>query len=103
LRQLVVSQIPKHGRAVSRHTQQGVLATSADPSNPPKEAARGVLRSSCPTLESSPPWVPGTLPNVDTICTALSLMPTVNGNTFAASLRTDISPQRKEARPRLTL
>jgi hypothetical protein len=44
-----------------------------------------------------------TLPKVDTICTALSLMPTVIGNTFAASLRTDISPQRKEARPRLTL
>jgi hypothetical protein len=38
-----------------------------------------------------------------TSCTALSLMPTVIGNTFAASLRTDISPQRKEARPRLTL
>jgi hypothetical protein len=43
-----------------------------------------------------------TLPKVGTSCTALSLMPTVNGNTFAASLRTDISPQRKEARPRLT-
>ena len=41
-------------------------------------------------------------PQVGTICTTLSLMPTVNGNTFAASLRTDISPQRKEARPRLT-
>jgi hypothetical protein len=34
---------------------------------------------------------------------ALSLMPTIIGNTFAASLRTDICPQRKEARPRLTL
>jgi hypothetical protein len=33
-----------------------------------------------------------TLPKVDTNCTALSLMPTVNGNTFAASLRTDTSP-----------
>jgi hypothetical protein len=43
-----------------------------------------------------------TLPKVDTNCTALSLMPTVNGNTFSASLRTDICPQRKEARPRLT-
>ena len=30
-------------------------------------------------------------------------MPTVIGNTFAASLNTDISPQRKEDRPRLTL
>jgi hypothetical protein len=30
-------------------------------------------------------------------------MPTLIGNTFAASLHTDISPQRKEARPRLTL
>jgi hypothetical protein len=44
-----------------------------------------------------------TLPKVDTNCTALSLMPTIIGNTFAASLRTDICPQRKEARPRLTL
>jgi hypothetical protein len=44
-----------------------------------------------------------TLPKVGTSCTALSLMPTVIGNTFAASLRTDICPQRKEARPRLTL
>jgi hypothetical protein len=33
----------------------------------------------------------------------LSLMPTVIGSTFAASLRTDISPHRKEAHPRLTL
>jgi hypothetical protein len=40
-----------------------------------------------------------TLPKVDTSCTALSLMRTIIGNTFAASLRTDISPQRKEARP----
>jgi hypothetical protein len=39
-----------------------------------------------------------TLPKVDTNCTALSLMPTIIGNTFAASLRTDICPQRKEAR-----
>jgi hypothetical protein len=38
-----------------------------------------------------------TLPKVDTSCTALSLMPTVIGNTFAASLRTDICPQRKES------
>jgi hypothetical protein len=30
-------------------------------------------------------------------CTAPSLIPTLNGNT--ASLRTDISPQRKEAQP----
>jgi hypothetical protein len=35
--------------------------------------------------------------------TALSLMPAIIGNTFAASLRTDICPQRQEARPRLTL
>jgi hypothetical protein len=39
-----------------------------------------------------------TLPKVDTSCTTLSLMPTVIDKTFAASLRTDISPQRKEAR-----
>jgi hypothetical protein len=44
-----------------------------------------------------------TLPKVDTNCTAPSLMPTIIGSTFAASLRTDICPQRKEARPRLTL
>ena len=44
-----------------------------------------------------------TLPKVDTNCTALSLMPTIIGDTFAASLHTDICPQRKEARPRLTL
>jgi hypothetical protein len=42
-------------------------------------------------------------PKVYTNCTALSLMPTIIGNTFAASLRTDICPQRKDARPRLTL
>jgi hypothetical protein len=30
-------------------------------------------------------------------CTAPSLMPTIIGNTFAASLHTDICPQRKEA------
>jgi hypothetical protein len=39
-----------------------------------------------------------TLPKVDPNCTAPSLIPKVNGNTFAASLHTDISPQRKEAR-----
>jgi hypothetical protein len=44
-----------------------------------------------------------TLPKTDTNCTALSLMPTVIDKTFAASLRTDICPQRKEARTRLTL
>ena len=38
-----------------------------------------------------------TLPKVDTNCTAPSLMPTIIGNTFAASLRTDICPQRKES------
>ena len=42
-------------------------------------------------------------PKADTNCTAQSLMPTIIGYTFAASLRTDICPQRKEARPRLTL
>jgi hypothetical protein len=36
------------------------------------------------------------LPKTDTNCTALSLMPAIIGNTFAASLRTDICPQRKE-------
>ena len=38
-----------------------------------------------------------TLPKTDTNCTALSLMPAIIGNTFAASLRTDICPQRKES------
>ena len=52
---------------------------------------------------SHPPSDMTTLPEVDTNCTALSLMPTIIGNTFAASLRTDICPQRKEARPRLKL
>jgi hypothetical protein len=33
----------------------------------------------------------------DTNYTALSLIPTITGNTFAASLRTDICPQRKES------
>jgi hypothetical protein len=33
------------------------------------------------------------LPKTDTNYTALSLMPTIIGNTFAASLRTDICPQ----------
>jgi hypothetical protein len=37
------------------------------------------------------------LPKTDTKYTALSLIPTIIGNTFAASLRTDISPQRKES------
>jgi hypothetical protein len=37
------------------------------------------------------------LPKTDTNCTALSLIPTITGNTFAASLRTDICPQRKES------
>jgi hypothetical protein len=37
------------------------------------------------------------LPKTDTNCTALSLMPTITGGTFAASLRTDICPQRKES------
>jgi hypothetical protein len=37
------------------------------------------------------------LPKTDTNYTALSLMPTITGNTFAASLRTDICPQRKES------
>jgi hypothetical protein len=34
---------------------------------------------------------------LDTNFTALSLIPTIIGNTFAASLRTDICPQRKES------
>jgi hypothetical protein len=38
-----------------------------------------------------------TLPMMDTNCIALSLMPTLFGNTFAASLRTDICPQRRES------
>jgi hypothetical protein len=38
-----------------------------------------------------------TLPKTDTNCTALSLMPAITGHTFAASLRTDICPQRKES------
>jgi hypothetical protein len=38
------------------------------------------------------------LPKTDTNYTAQSLMPTITGNTFAASLRTDdICPQRKES------
>jgi hypothetical protein len=38
-----------------------------------------------------------TLPKVDTKnCTALSLMPTIIGNTFAASLRTDICPSERK-------
>jgi hypothetical protein len=37
------------------------------------------------------------LPKTDTKCTALSLTPTIIGNTFAASLRTDTCPQRKES------
>jgi hypothetical protein len=37
------------------------------------------------------------LPKTDTNYTAPSLMPTITGNTFAASLRTDICPQRKES------
>ena len=37
------------------------------------------------------------LPKMDTNCTALSRMPAIIGNTFAASLRTDICPQRKES------
>jgi hypothetical protein len=37
-----------------------------------------------------------TLPMVDTSCTAPSLMPTIIGNTFAASLRTDtVRSERK--------
>jgi hypothetical protein len=36
-----------------------------------------------------------TLAKMDTNCTALSLLPAIIGNTFAASLRTDICPQRK--------
>jgi hypothetical protein len=36
------------------------------------------------------------LPKTDTNYTALSLIP-ITGNTFAASLRTDICPQRKES------
>jgi hypothetical protein len=37
-----------------------------------------------------------TLPKVDTNCTALSLMPTIIGNTFAASLaRTSVRSERK--------
>jgi hypothetical protein len=35
------------------------------------------------------------LPKTDTNYTALSLIPTITGNTFAASLRTDTCPQRK--------
>jgi hypothetical protein len=38
-----------------------------------------------------------TLPKTDTNCTAPSLMPAIIGNMFAASLRTDICPQRKES------
>jgi hypothetical protein len=37
------------------------------------------------------------LPKTDTNYTALSLILTITGNTFAASLRTDICPQRKES------
>jgi hypothetical protein len=37
------------------------------------------------------------LPKTDTKYTALSLIPTIIGNTFAASLRTDTCPQRKES------
>jgi hypothetical protein len=37
------------------------------------------------------------LPKTDTNYTALSLTPTIIGNTFAASLRTDICPQWKES------
>jgi hypothetical protein len=36
------------------------------------------------------------LPKTEANCTALSLVPTIIGNTFAASQRTDICPQRKE-------
>jgi hypothetical protein len=36
------------------------------------------------------------LPKTDATCTALSLIPKITGNTFAAPLRTDICPQRKE-------
>jgi hypothetical protein len=37
------------------------------------------------------------LPKTDTNYTALSLIPTITGNTFAASRRIDICPQRKES------
>jgi hypothetical protein len=50
------------------------------------------------------------LPSSHQLHRTVSLMPTINGNTFAASLRTDICPQRKEARdvsrsdiPRVTI
>jgi hypothetical protein len=61
------------------------------------------LSITCAAVMTRPPphtHTVTTLPKVDTSCTALSLVPTIIGNTFAASLRTDISPQRKEARPR---
>jgi hypothetical protein len=49
-----------------------------------------------PFSGSAPPGAP----KVDTNCTTPSLIPTVNGTRFSASIRTDTSPQRKEARPR---
>jgi hypothetical protein len=48
-------------------------------------------------LSSLIPRGPTTLPKTDTNYTALSLMPAITGNTFAASLRTDICPQREES------
>jgi hypothetical protein len=64
---------------------------------------RQVSVSVCATHSGSEPCFfdpPHPMRKVDTKCTATFLIPTLNSNTvLSSSLRTDNSPQRKEARP----
>jgi hypothetical protein len=71
----------KHWRCVARSQQYAAIAVTS------ATARRDGERC----------FQPAECSKTDTNYTALSLMPTITGNTFAASPRTDICPQRKES------